>query len=67
MWPNKHIMRIPEGKQRDGNIEKVFEEIMIENFPNVMKTVKTRVQRISITKNEENYTMTHYKKISQNQ
>lgn len=44
MWPKIHIIRIPEREKRNMNIEKVLEEIMVENLPNMMKTIKTGVQ-----------------------
>ena len=59
MWPKIHIIRIPEREERDGNIEKVFEEMMVENLPNMMKTIKTRLQWTSITKNMRKFIPSH--------
>ena len=33
---NISIMRIPEGEEREQGIEHLFEEIMTENFPNLV-------------------------------
>ena len=32
---NIHIIRFPEGEERKKGPEKIFEEIIVENFPNV--------------------------------
>ena len=34
---NIHIIRVPEGEEREKGPEKVFEEIIAENFPNMRK------------------------------
>ena len=41
---NLHIMGIPEGEERAQEIENLFEEIMTENFPNLVKEKDTQVQ-----------------------
>ena len=38
------IVRVPEGEEREQVIEKRFEEIMIENFPNLTKEIDIQVQ-----------------------
>ena len=35
---NLHILGIPEGEKKEKRIENIFEEIMAENFPNLMET-----------------------------
>ena len=37
-------MGVPEGKEREKGPEKIFEEIIVENFPNVGKEIATQVQ-----------------------
>ena len=37
-------MRIPEREKREQGIENLFEEIMTENFPNLVKEKDTQVQ-----------------------
>lgn len=32
-------MGLPEGKEREKGAEKIFKEIVIENFPTLMKTI----------------------------
>lgn len=32
-------MGLPKGKEREKRTEKIFKEIMIENFPTLMKTI----------------------------
>ena len=44
-YNNIHIMGIPEGEESEWGIEKLFEEIMTENFPNVMKKKDTQLQK----------------------
>lgn len=31
-----HVIRVPEGEEKDHSTEKVFEEIIAKNFPNLM-------------------------------
>ena len=49
LWDNiKHtnilIIRVPKGKERENGPEKIFEEIIAENFPNVGKEIVNQVQ-----------------------
>ena len=37
-WANLHVMGIPEEEEKEKQIENIFEEIMVENFPNVKET-----------------------------
>ena len=41
---NIHIMGIPEGEESEQGIKNLFEEIMSENFPNLVKEKVTQVQ-----------------------
>lgn len=34
---NIHTVGVPEGEQREKGVERIFEEIMAENFPHLMK------------------------------
>ena len=48
LWDNiKHIniqiIRVPEEEKKEGN-EKIFEEIIVENFPNMEKEIANEVQ-----------------------
>ena len=40
---NIHIIGIPEGEEEQG-IENLFEKIMMENFPNLMREKVTQIQ-----------------------
>ena len=46
---NIHIISIPEGEEEEHRIGNVFEKVMIENFPNLMreKSPKSRKHRES--------------------
>ena len=49
LWDNiKHtniwIIGIPEEEEKKRGYEKIFEEIIVENFPNVEKEIVTQVQ-----------------------
>ena len=49
LWDNiKHnnirIIGVPEGEEREKGPEKIFEEIILENVPNVGKEIATQVQ-----------------------
>ena len=37
-WTNLHIIGIPEGEEKEKEIENIFEEIMAENFSNLKDT-----------------------------
>ena len=49
LWDNiKHnnirIIGVPEGEDREKGPKKIFEEIIVENFPNMGKEITTQVQ-----------------------
>ena len=49
LWDNvKHtnirIIGVPEGEQREKGTEKIFQEIIAENFPNMGKEPLTQIQ-----------------------
>ena len=51
LWDNiKHtnvlITGVPEGEQREKGPKKIFEEIIVENFPNMGKEIATQVQEV---------------------
>ena len=39
---NIHIIGVPEGEEREKGPEKIFEEIIVENFPNMGKEIADR-------------------------
>ena len=41
---NIHIIGIQEGEEREKGPEKIFEEIIVENFPNMGKEIATQDQ-----------------------
>ena len=41
---NIHILWVLEGEEREKRPEKIFEEIIVENFPNMEKEIATQVQ-----------------------
>ena len=41
---NIHITGVPEGEEREKGLEKIFEEIIVKNFPNMGKEIATQVQ-----------------------
>ena len=41
---NIHIIGVPEGEEREKGPEKIFEEIIAENFPKMGKETVTQVQ-----------------------
>ena len=42
---NIRIIGVPEGEEREKGPEKIFEEIIVENFPNMEKEIATQVQK----------------------
>ena len=43
---NIRIIGVPEGEEREKGPEKIFEEIIVENFPNMGKERATQVQEV---------------------
>ena len=43
---NIHILGVPEGEEREKGPEKIFEEIIVKNFPNMGKEIATQVQEV---------------------
>ena len=39
-----YIIGVPEAEEREKGPEKIFEEIIVENFPNMGKEISTQVQ-----------------------
>ena len=40
------IIGVPKGEEREKGPEKIFEEIIVENFPNMGKEIATQVQEV---------------------
>ena len=49
---NIRIMGVPEGEEREKGPEKLFEEIIVENFPNMGKEIATQVQEAQRDSNQ---------------
>ena len=43
---NVCIIGVPEGEEREKGPEKIYEEIIVENFPNMGKEIATQVQEV---------------------
>ena len=43
---NIHIIGVPEGEEREKGPEKIFEEIIVKDFPNMGKEIATQVQEV---------------------
>ena len=43
---NIRIIGVPEGEEREKRPEKIFEEIIVKNFPNVGKEIASQVQEV---------------------
>ena len=39
---NVHIIGVPEGEEREKGRKKIFEEIIVKNFPNMGKEIATQ-------------------------
>ena len=50
---NIRIIGIPEGEEEDQGIENLFEKVMMENFPILMKEKLTQIQESQSPKQEE--------------
>ena len=51
---NIHIIGVPEGEEREKGPEKIFEEIIVEDFPNMGKEIATEVQEVQRVPNRIN-------------
>ena len=59
---NIRIIGVPEGEEREKGPEKICEEIIVENFPNMEKEIATQVQeaqRVPYRKNPRRNTQRH--------
>ena len=66
---NIHIIGVPEGEEREKGPEKIFEEIIIENFPKMGKEIATQVQEAQSPiqdKPKEKHAETHSNQIGKN-
>ena len=60
---NIRIIGIPEGEEEEQGIENLFEKVMMENFPNLMREKVTQIQetqRVPIKMNTKRPTSTHH-------
>ena len=67
---NIRIMRVPEEEEKKKGTEKIFEEIIVENFPNMGKEIVNQVQeaervpyRINLRRNTPRHTLIKLSKI----
>ena len=54
---------MPEGEEEEEEIEKLFEEIIKENFPHLVKEINIKVQESQSPKqvgHKEDHTKTHH-------
>ena len=59
---NIHIIGIPEGEEEEQGIQNLFEKVMMENFPNLMRKKVTQIQetqRVPIKRNPKRPTSRH--------
>ena len=59
---NIHIIGIPEGEGEEQGIENLFEKVMMENFPNLMREKGTQIQesqRVPSKRNPKRPTARH--------
>ena len=47
------ITGIPEGEEEEQGIENLFEKVMMENFPNLMREKVTQIQETQSPKQEK--------------
>ena len=61
------IIGVPEGDEREKRPEKIFEEIIVKNIPNMIKEIATQVQevqgRINSRRNMRRHTVIKLTKI----
>ena len=59
-WNNIHIIGIPEGEEEEQGIENLFEKVIMEDFPNLMREKVTQIQE-SQSPNQEEHKEAHCK------
>ena len=59
-WNNIRIIRIPEGEEEEQGIENLFEKVIMEDFPNLMREKVTQTQE-SQSPNQEEHKEAHSK------
>ena len=52
-YNNIHIIGIPEAEEEDQGIENLFEKVMMETFPNLMREKVTQIQETQSPNQEE--------------
>ena len=60
-WNNIHIIGIPEGEEEEQGIENLFEKVMMENFPNLMRQKVTQIQEKTENSTQEEPKKAHCK------
>ena len=50
---NIHIIGIPEREEEDQGMENLFEKVMVENFPNLVREKVTQVQETESLNQDE--------------
>ena len=61
-WNSICIIGIPEGQEEEQGIENLFEKVMMENFPNLMREraiLLQETQRVPIKRNTKRPTSRH--------
>ena len=61
--PNMQIIETPEGEEEEQETENLFEKIMKENFPNLVKEIGIQFQEVQSPKQvgpKEDHTKTHH-------
>ena len=59
---NIQIIEVPEEEEKKKGTEKIFENIIVENFPNMGKEIVNQVQEVKSpiqNKSKEKHTKTH--------
>ena len=51
---NIHIIGIPEGEEEEQGIQNLFEKVMMENFPNLMREKVTQIQETQRVSSKRN-------------
>ena len=50
---NIHLIGIPEGEEEEQGIENLFQKVMMENFPNLMREKVKQIQEKQSSNQEE--------------
>lgn len=60
---DNRIIKSPAGEEKDNGAERVFEEILAENFPNLARDTKLQLKKAKKTQNKTQQIKIHHNEV----